>query len=311
MAIVSAENVTVQAQGFGNLPAFRQLGLLVGLALSVALGVTVAMWSQTPNYSLLYGNLSAKDLAQVTSVLSKSNIEYRLEGGSGVVMVPADQIHEARMKLASQGMQIGGGSGYELLEKEQGLGSSSFLQKARYHRAQEGELAKSIGNLNFVEGARVHLAIPKQSAFARKHSRPTASVILNIIPGRVLDDSQVAGIVNMVASSIPGLESDNVTVIDHRGRLLSSTTRNSNMMLSSSQFEYTRKLKNVISIASSISSARSSAWKVYAPRWSPISTLLQKNRPVKAISLTRKRYAVSRCINRAVSYLKYQVCPVH
>ena len=244
MAIVSAENVAIQAQGFGSLPAFRQVSLLVGLGLSIALGVTVAMWSQTPNYTLLYSNLTAKDLSHVTSVLNASNIDYKLEGGAGVVLIPADKMHEARMKLATQGMTIGGSNGYELLDKEQGLGTSSFLQKARYHRAIEGELAKSIGRLSFIEGARVHLAVPKQSAFARKNAQPTASVVLNVLPGRVLDDAQVAGIVNMVASSVPGLDSDKVSVIDHKGRLLTKAFSDNSMMLSSTQFDYTRKLED-------------------------------------------------------------------
>ncbi len=243
MAIVSADNLNAQAQGFGSLPLVRQLGLIVGMALAIALGVTVAMWAQTPNYSLLYGNLSAKEMAQVTSELAAANIEYKLEGGAGAILVPADKIQQARMKIASRGIQVGGDAGYELLEKEQGLGSSSFLQKARLHRAIEGELAKSIARLSFIEGARVHLAIPKQSAFARKSAKASASVVLSLMPGRVLDDSQIAGVVNMVASSVPGLENEAVTVIDQKGRLLSRPVTNEGMMLSSTQFDYTRKLE--------------------------------------------------------------------
>jgi len=257
MALVSAENVTAQAQGFGALPALRQLGLMFGLAVSVALGVTVAMWSQSPNYSMLYGNLSAKDLSMVTQSLDKAGIKYQLEQGAGAIMVAADKVHEARMNLATQGLPHGSDVGFELLEKDQGFGSNSFLQKARYHRALEGELAQSISKLNVVESARVHLAIPKQSAFARKTSRPAVSVVLNLYPGRVLDEMQVAGIINMVASSVPELEAENVTVIDQKGRLLSSTSASADMMLSSTQFEYTRKLeeryvKRIIDIISPI-----------------------------------------------------------
>lgn len=243
MAIVSADNVAIQAQGLGALPALRQVGLMVGLALSVALGVTVAMWSQQPNYSMLYGNLSSKELSQITPVLDASQIEYQIDGGSGVIMVAADKLSEARMKLATQGVQVGSDVGYELLEKEQGFGSSSFLQKARYHRAIEGELAKSIGALNGVESARVHLAIPKRSAFARKGAKPAASIVLHLFAGRMIQDAQVAGIINMVASSVPGLEAEQVTVIDHKGRLLSSLSGNTDLMLSSSQFDYSRKLE--------------------------------------------------------------------
>jgi flagellar M-ring protein FliF len=243
MAVVSGENVVAQVAGFGALPALRQVGLMVGLAVSVALGVTVAMWSQTPNYSMLYGGLSAKEMSQVTQALDAAAIKYELESGNGSVLVAADRIHEARMKLASIDLAVGGEVGFEIMEKEQGFGSSSFLQKARYNRAIEGELAQSISKLNIVESARVHIAIPKQSVFARLNSKPTVSVVLKLNGGRRLDEMQVAGIVNMVASSVPELEAEQVTVIDQRGRLLSSTGGDSNMELSSTQFEYRRKLE--------------------------------------------------------------------
>ena len=257
MALVSAENVSTQMQGFGALPAVRQVGLLLGLAISVALGVTVALWSQSPNFSMLYGNLTAKDMSLVTQALDDAGIRYRLERGAGAIMVPADRVHEARMNLATQGLPHGNDVGFELLEKDQGLGSNSFLQKARYHRALEGELAQTISKLNVVESARVHLAIPKQSAFARKSAKPAVSVVLNLYPGRVLDEMQVAGIVNMVASSVPELDADNVTVIDQKGRLLSSPASSADMMLTSTQFDYTRKLeeryaKRIIDIISPI-----------------------------------------------------------
>lgn len=232
-----------QAAGFGSLAAVRQVGLMVGLALSVALGVTIAMWSQTPNYSMLYGGLSAKELSLATQALDSVNIKYQLDTGSGAILVAADKIHEARMKLASADLSFGAEVGFELLEKEQGFGSSSFLQKARYNRAIEGELAQSISKLNFVESARVHIAIPKQSVFARLNAKPTVSVVLNVYSGRVVDEMQVASIVNMVASSVPELDAEQVTVIDQKGRLLSGKGGDSNMLLSSTQFEYRRKLE--------------------------------------------------------------------
>ena len=243
MALVTAENVTVQAQGLNSLPGLRQLGLMIGLAVSVALGVTVAMWSQTPNYSMLYGNLSAKDLSQVTQSLDSAGINYKLDQNSNGILVPADQVQQARIKLAGTGLSIGSEVGYELLDENVGLGSNSFLLKARYQRALEGELAQSISKLNMVESARVHLAIPKQSAFARKSNKPAASVVLNLYPGRVINDVQTAGIVNIVASSVPGMDAEQVTVVDDKGRLLSSKGSQSNMKLSSTQFEYTRKLE--------------------------------------------------------------------
>jgi flagellar M-ring protein FliF len=242
MAVVSADNLALRAKGFNSLHAMRQLGLMVGLAISVALGVTVAMWSQTPNYSMLYGDLSVKDLSQVTKSLESAGIEYKLEGNGGV-SVPADKVNNARMKLAATSLSPRGVVGFELLEKNQGLGSNSFLMKARYQRALEGEIAQSISKLNIIESARVHLAIPKQSAFARKNSQPAASVVLNISAGWVINDAQTASIVNIVASSVPGLNAERVTVVDGNGRLLSSNSDSSDMSLSSTQFDYTRKLE--------------------------------------------------------------------
>ena len=257
MALVSAENMAIRAQGFGSLPALRQLGLMIGLAVSVALGVSVALWSQTPNYSMLYGSLSAKDLSEVTKSLDNAGIDYKLDPASGGILVPAEKLHDARIKLAATGLSQGGEIGFELLDKDQGLGSNSFLLKARYQRALEGELAQSISKLNVVNSARVHLAIPRQSAFARKSSKPAASVVLNLYAGRVIDDAQIAGIVNIVASSVPGLDADQVTVVDAKGRLLSSRGSQSDMSLSSSQFDYARKLeeryvKRIIDIISPI-----------------------------------------------------------
>ncbi len=243
MALVSAENVTEQAQGFNSLPGLRQLGLMVGLALSVALGVTVAMWSQTPNYSMLHGNLSAKDLSQVTQSLDSLGIQYKLDAGSNGVLVPADKLQQARVQLAGSGLSIGDEVGFEILDRNEGLGSNSFLLKARYKRALEGELSQTIARLNMVESARVHLAIPKQSAFARKSSKPGASVVIKPFPGWVINDVQTASIVNIVASSVPGMDASHVTVVDNKGRLLSSKSSQSNMLLSSTQFDYTSKLE--------------------------------------------------------------------
>ncbi len=256
MALVSAENMSAQATGLGSLPAVRQLGLMVGVALTIALGITVAMWSQTPNFTVLQADLSARNLAEMTQQLDSSGIEYSLANGGRTLMVPIEKLNQARMQLAAQGVSPDADTGYSLLDQEQGFGTSSFMQKARYNRALEGELAKSISHLVVVESARVHLAVPKQSAFARKHTKPAVSVVLNIQPGRVLDDRQVAGIVNMVASSVPGLEAEHVTVIDQKGRLLTQAG-NSDVMLSSSQFNYTRKfeedyVKRIVEIVSPI-----------------------------------------------------------
>jgi flagellar M-ring protein FliF len=239
MALIKAET----AQGFSRLPALRQIGLMVGLAASVALGVAVVLWSQTPTYSLLYGNLSDQDSAKVLEALQQAQIPYKLEQSTGAIMVPAADVHKARLKLASQGLPKGAGVGFELLQKQQELGTSQFLEQARYQHAMEVELARSISSLSNVNSARVHLAIPKRSVFLRKQEQPTASVVLALYPGRVLEEEQVAAIVHLVASSIANLSPDKVTVVDQSGRLLTRRVHDQEMALSSSQFDYTRRLE--------------------------------------------------------------------
>jgi len=243
MALVNPENIAAQARGFNALPVLRQIGLMVGLAASVALGVAVVLWSRTPDYSMLYGRLSDAESAQVAASLDSAGIPYRIEQGSGAITVPADKVHEARLKLATHGLPRGDGSGFELLNEKQGFGTSQFMEQARYNRAIEGELARSITTLQSVESARVHLAIPKRSAFVRDRNKPQASVVLKLYAGARLDDERLAGIVHLVASSVEGLEADNVTVVDQDGRLLTANNGVHGMATSASQLAYTRKLE--------------------------------------------------------------------
>ena len=244
MALINTNNLAAQTRGFNALPVLRQLGLMVGLAASVALGFYVVLWSQTPDYSMLYAGLSDADAAQVAESLEQTGIPYRIERGSGAITVPASQVHEARMQLASRGLPRGDGSGFELFEKSTSFGTSRFMEKARYNRAIEGELAQTIAKLHSVESARVHLAIPKQSVFVRNKSKTRASVVLNLFSGARLDEERIAGIVHLVAASVPGLEADQVTVIDQKGRLLTNSG-SSDIAASSSQLTYTRSLESL------------------------------------------------------------------
>ncbi len=240
MAVIKAET----AEGFTGLPVLRQLGLMIGLAASVALGVAVVMWSQEPSYSLLYGNLSGNDSSQVLNVLQKSNIAYQVEEQSGAIMVASEQIHDARLKLAAEGLPKGNGVGFELFDKEQELGTSKFIERARYQHAIEIELARSITTMRSVKNARIHLAIPKRSVFVRKKEKPTASVVLDLYSGHGLTDNNIASIVHMVSSSVPGLMPEHVTVVDQSGRLLSRVAKDDLLALSAGQFEFTRKLED-------------------------------------------------------------------
>ena len=221
-------------------PSLKPLALLIGIAAAVAAGVVIVLWSKEPTYSLLYGNLGQQDAAQIAQALDTNNIPYKLDAGT--ITVPADRVHDARLKLAAQGLPEGDG-GFAVMSKEPGFGVSQFMEGARYQHALETELARTISNLQPVEGARVHLALPRQSAFVRDRRPPSASVFLQMKPGRRLESEQVTAIVNLVASSIPELEADQVTVVDQQGRLLSAPEGNDEMAAREKQLEIARGME--------------------------------------------------------------------
>ncbi len=198
----------------------RPLLLLIGIAGAVAAGVAVMLWWQGPNWSVLYGNLEANDASQVVQALQTAGIKYKLNDSTGAVMVGASQVREARLKLASQGLPESSNSGLDLLNKDSGIGVSQFMETARYQYALETELARTITTIKSVLAARVHLAITQQSAFIRERRPGSASVMLQLRPGGRLEPEQVQAIVHLVASSIPDLGADEVTVVDQQGRLL-------------------------------------------------------------------------------------------
>lgn len=243
MALVKTEQFSQSFNGMSRLPAVRQLGLLIGLAASIAIGVGIVLWSQTPSYSLLYGNLGDHDAADVADALQRANIPFKLDDRTGGILVPTGKLYDARLKLAGQGLPKGSGMGYEILQQEQGLGTSRFIEVARYHHALEVELERTVSSLANVRAARVHLAIPKPSVFVRANDKPRASVLITLEPGRSLDKGQVQAIVHLVASSVPNLAADDVQVIDQQGHLLTMPMADRAMALSSSHFEYTRQLE--------------------------------------------------------------------
>ena len=233
-----------QAPSLGRNPVIRQLAVMVGIAASVAIGVAVVLWSWTPSYSLLFGNLAQKDASEVVTALQQAGIDYEVNQETGAVMVPSGKVQEARMKLAGQGLPHSDSLGYELLQQETGFGTSRALEAARFHRALEGELARTISSLANIQTARVHLATPKQSVFVRKRKQPSASIVVKLYSGRPLEKGQVASVIHLVASSVPDLESNRVTVVDQKGNLLSSQMDGGQMMLTGSQFEFTRQLED-------------------------------------------------------------------
>jgi len=238
---MSDENAVVQSD-VSRIPAgIKPLLMLIGVAAAVAAGVSVVLWSQGPSYSLLFGNLSEADKAQVMTSLEQAGIKARLDPASGAVQVPSESVNEARMKLAAKGLPEAGG--YSLMDKDPGFGVSQFMESARYQHAVETELGRTIASLKQVEGARVHLAVPQQSAFVRDRRQATASVFLQLKAGRRLEHEQVSSIINLVASSVPELDAKQVTVIDSQGRLLSSPEKDGESALREQQMEATRRLE--------------------------------------------------------------------
>ncbi len=201
-----------------------KLFLLAGMAAVIAVMVVFWLWSQQPDYRVLFSNFSDKDGGAIVAALDKMNVSYKLSDGGTAILVPAAQVHQARLKLASQGLPKGGNIGFELLEKQK-FGVSQFVEQVNFQRGLEGELERSIQAIDTVESAIIHLAIPKQSVFVRDQQKPTASVLLNVLPGRNLDANQVSAVVHLVASSVPNLPTGNVTVVDQNGNLLSDTSK--------------------------------------------------------------------------------------
>lgn len=227
------------AKHLQDLPSLRQLMLLVGLAAAVAAGLWLFFWTQRPGYVPLFAELAARDAAEVTEALGAAGIEYRLDTSTGAVTVPEDKLHEARLKLAAQGLPQQADRGFELIAKAPGFGVSQFIENARYQHALETELARTIGTLRPVRSARVHLALPKPTAFARQRDQAGASVVLELFSGRALDENQIAAIVNLVSSSIPNLAPERVTVVDQTGRLL--TRRDGATSAADAQFDQARR----------------------------------------------------------------------
>lgn len=216
---MATEQLTMGRPGGLNL---RPLLMLIGIAGAVAAGVAVMLWWQGPNWSLLYGNLSSSDASQVTQSLQTAGIKYKFGDSDGSIMVPAENVHDARLKLAAQGLPESSASGLDLINKDNGIGVSQFMESARYQYALETELGRTISALKSVEAARVHLAMSEQSAFVRDRRPASASVLVQLRQGGRLEAEQVQAIVHLVASSIPELQPEQVTVVDQQGHLLSS-----------------------------------------------------------------------------------------
>ena len=237
-----ADIVPTPARGLADIPGLKQVGLLAGVAAAVAAAIWLVMWSQGQNYTVLYGQLSERESGQVMDALTAAGIEFKLNP-SGAVSVPESKVQEARIRLASQGLPQSDAMGIEIIQKDSAFGSSTMMESARYQSVLETELARTITKVQGVQSARVHLALPKPSVFLRDARKATASVMLQLYPGRRLDPGQVAAIVHLVASSVPELSANDVTLVDQAGSLLNSPDESADAAANTRQFEYTRKLE--------------------------------------------------------------------
>jgi flagellar M-ring protein FliF len=212
----------------GRSESMSQMGnkllLVAGAAAVIAVMAVFWLWSQQPDYRVLFSNYTDKDGGAIVAALEKMNVPYKFSDSGTAILVPAAQVHQARLKLASDGLPKGGNIGFEILENQK-FGVSQFVEQVNFQRALEGELERSIQSIGAVEVARIHLAIPKASVFVRDQQKPTASVLLNLRAGRSLDSQQVGAVVHLVASSVPDLPAANVTVVDQNGNLLSDTSK--------------------------------------------------------------------------------------
>ncbi|MDO6460377.1 flagellar basal-body MS-ring/collar protein FliF [Granulosicoccaceae sp. 1_MG-2023] len=229
------------ARGLGS----PQFGALVALSAALTLGAGLILWTMKPSMVPVYDRLQQQDIADVLDMARAENIPFEVQAGTGLVLVPQDKVNMLRIKLSASGIGSGGSLGLEQLQQEQSLGTSQFIETARYHHALETELSRTISSMRNIDSARVHLALPKQSVFIRDRAKATASVMLKLLPGRLLEDGQVAAITNLVAAGIAYLEPSQVTVVDQYGKLLSSPDDNSTSAETRKQFAYSRQLESL------------------------------------------------------------------
>lgn len=231
-------------QRFNELSQRQKLAAAAAVAIAVAMLVGVWLWTRAPDYAVLFSNLEERDGGAIVTALQQQNVPYRFSPGGGAILIPSQMVHDVRLRLAAQGLPKGGLVGFELMENQK-LGVSQFHEQVNFQRALEGELARTIQSIASVSSARVHLAIPKQSGFLRDEQKPTASVMVNLHPGRSMDATQVAGVVHLVASSVPQLANDRVSVIDQNGTLLTNRAdplRNAG--LDATQLSYVREVES-------------------------------------------------------------------
>ena len=229
------------------MPMRSKLSLGLGIAALAATVLAMTLWSSQGDYKVLYANLSDKDGGAIIAQLSQMNVPYKHAEGGAAILVPAAQVHDLRLKLATAGLPKGSVTGYELMDNAR-FGQTQFQERLTFQRGLEGELTRSITSMAAVQNARVHLALPNQNGFFREQQKPSASVLLTMHPGRVLDRAQVAGIVHLVSSSVPELDPKAVSVLDQTGALLTNSADGpQNAGLDAQQLQYVAQIETGLS----------------------------------------------------------------
>jgi flagellar M-ring protein FliF len=234
-------NFGQRLSGLAQMRGNPRAPLIFAVALLVAIVAGLFLWSRAPDYKVLYSNLSDRDGGAIITALQAANIPYKFSDSGGAILVPAEQVHEMRLRLASQGLPKSGSVGFELMDNQK-FGISQFAEQVNYQRALEGELERTIESISSVKSARVHLAIPKPSVFVRDKEAPSASVLVNLYPGRALDEGQVLAITHMVASAVADMPVTGVTILDQDGNLLTQSSTGSG--LDASQLKYRQQIEH-------------------------------------------------------------------
>lgn len=207
-------------QMLDRLDSQQKVMMILALAAVITVLVGSVLWAKHGDFRVVFSNISERDGGSIITALEQMNVPYRFSDSGGAILVPAERVHEVRLRLASQGLPKGGAVGFELMENQK-FGISQFAEQVNYQRALEGELSRTIQSIGAVQTARVHLAIPKPSVFVRDEQKPSASVLLNLYAGRGLEPAQIAGVQNLVASSVPQMPAANVAILDQTGAMLS------------------------------------------------------------------------------------------
>jgi flagellar M-ring protein FliF len=230
------------AEGFGRLNTGQKVRALGGVVVLLAIVIAAIFMGKQTDWRVLFANLNDKDGGAIVAQLATMNVPYKYTEGGGAIMVPAEKVHDVRLRLASQGLPKGSIGGFEMMEANR-FGMTQFQERLTFQRGLEGELTRSIQSISAVQSARIHLALPNQNGFFREQQKPSASVLLTLHPGRTLDKAQVAGIVHLVAASVPEMATKAISVVDDAGNLLSNPPEGQQMGIDTQQLQYVNKLE--------------------------------------------------------------------